>query len=245
MVVVAPLTLGSRAFASTFLFSAILGKAKGPARSYESRARQARAVGHVPALIEPPDLPAPWGVTLTGDPEDVDKCRVVPYGFIKPYGFNPMERGHEAEAYVWAALRMTRRWRFKTERARWLKNNRKKDGSQYKALPKGRRDLILKALRPTTLLDFVYELRCKAHYQTVDEYAEEYGSDIIDRFHEGMTFLMDTGLLIMETQIAVYVGFDALKKAAEAWAKNPRKLGSWATATLDDRLAAFESYGPR
>lgn len=188
-------------------------------------------------------LPAPWGVTLSGEPAVVGLCSVNPPGFVAPYAFNAMERHHEAEAYVFAALRMTRRWKFAAERQQWLKTTRKKDGSAYKRLPPGQPQKIVAKMRPTTLFDFVYELRCKAHYQSVDEYTEEYGQDIIDRFHYGMTFLADTGLLIAEAQIASYTGFDALIAAADRWAMKPRGLGAWATETLDRRMSAIEAYG--
>src|SRR3546814_3781876 len=56
-----------------------------------------------------------WGVTLSGDPDDASHCTLVP-PLVQPYGFNPMEQHHADEAYVWAALRMTRRWKRSEER---------------------------------------------------------------------------------------------------------------------------------
>jgi hypothetical protein len=116
-------------------------------------------------------------------------------------------------------------------------------GGRYKRLPRGKRTALMMALRPTTLFDFMYELRCRAHYQTADEYAADFTDDIMDRFHHGMVFLAHTGLLIVEYQVVAYVGFDALSAAAERWSKAPRSLGGWATASLDERLAAIEAYG--
>ena len=42
-----------------------------------------------------------------------------------------MERSHEPAAYLWAALRMTRRWKYELAREDWksAKEHRKTDGT--------------------------------------------------------------------------------------------------------------------
>jgi hypothetical protein len=54
-----------------------------------------------------------------------------------------------------------------------------------------------------------------------------------------MTFLTDTGLLIVEASIAAYCGFDALNDAAEEWQRSTRRLGGWAIEPLQRRIAAI------
>lgn len=190
------------------------------------------------------DFPAPWCVSLAGNSDELGECVVSPSGFVDPQGVNLTQRAHEAEVYIFGALRMTRKWKWETSRERWLKETKRTPlGGRYKRLPKGRGLELMTALRPTSLFDFLYELRCRAHYQTADEYAADFSDDIMDRFHHGLTFLAHTGLLLAEYQIVTYVGFDGFKDAAERWAKTPRALGTWATESLDERVTAIEAYG--
>ena len=185
-------------------------------------------------------LPVPWCATLAGDPEQVDDCLLRPVSLVVPYAFNPMERSHEPAAYVWAALRMTRRWKFAVARSVWLneKKNRKADGTPRKRLPKGEAERIAAKMRPTSLFDFVYELRRRANYETVDEYGAEIADADIGRFHDGMCSLLDTGLLIAETQLAQHIGVRQLEEIADGWTRSARRIGGWAAEPLKGRLKA-------
>jgi hypothetical protein len=51
-----------------------------------------------------------WGATLTGDPASPSICVISP-PITTPVAFNLMELSHPSEDYVWAGLRMTRRWK--------------------------------------------------------------------------------------------------------------------------------------
>lgn len=117
----------------------------------------------------------PWRLTLSGDPRSASTCSLEP-AVCDVVGFNLMESGHEAAEYVAAGLRMTRRWKLEAARDEWLKRSRKKDGSRYSNLPAAGRTEILRALRRTTLMDFLYEIRRRTNYESVDEY----GSDATD-----------------------------------------------------------------
>ena len=183
-------------------------------------------------------MPLPWSVTLTGDPDDPASCRLTP-AITVPEAFNPVSTKHEPEDYVWAALRMARRWKVEVARREWIKHHRRSNGQAYKALPKGKRAEIVTKLRPTTILDFIYELRRQANYETADEYASDANDAQVARFHTGMTFLTDTGLLLAEASIAAYCGFDALNRAAEEWQSSTKRLGEWAAAPLRRRLDAI------
>lgn len=184
-------------------------------------------------------MPLPWSVRLAGDPVDASASRLTP-SIVTPRAFNPVSTKFEPEDYVWAALRMTRRWKLEVASRDWKRQHKKSSGEPYKALPKGKRREIVLKLRPTTLLDFVYELRRQANYETADEYASDATDRHIARFHDGMAFLTDTGLLLAEAMIAAHCGPEALRDAAAEWQRSTKRLGGWATAPLRRRLDAIE-----
>ena len=185
----------------------------------------------------------PWCATLAGDPEDLRTCQLTPSGLFVPFAVDPMKRSHEPAAYLFAALRTTRRWKLRQQRVSWLADaaNRKKDGGLRKRLPAGEAARIATRLRPTTLLDFVYELRRSANYDTADEYGAEVNDSDIARFQVGMEHLLDTGMLVIETQLAALAGVKALEQQAQAWSKTAKRVGSWAEEPLERRLAAVDS----
>jgi hypothetical protein len=183
-------------------------------------------------------LPLPWGLSLIGDPRAPESVTLTPK-IVTPYAFSPVERTHEAEAYLWAALRMARTWRLAVQRKQWLRDNRRANGKPYKVLPPGRGTLIAESLRPTTLLDFVYELRRQVSYQTADQYAVDASGAELSRFHVGMGYLLDTGLLLIESWVAHISGREALRAAADEWKVSTRRISSWAAQPLEARLAAI------
>jgi hypothetical protein len=186
-------------------------------------------------------LPLPWRITLAGDPEDGDGCLLDPPGITEPYGFNPMERGHDPAAYVCMALRMTRRWKVASARLDWLADNRKADGSPRKQLPKGQRATIVADLRPTTLLDLVYELRRRANYESADEYSAEVIDADVSRFHDGLSNLLDSGMLVIEAQLAALIGCSKYEDQAMKWFDGAERVGVWAAQPLARRALAIHS----
>jgi hypothetical protein len=183
-------------------------------------------------------LPLPWGLSLAGDPRSPESVTLTPQ-IVTPYAFSPVERSHEPEAYLWAALRMARTWRLAVERKQWLRDNKRATGKPYKVLPPGRGTLIAGSLRPTTLLDFLYELRRQVSYQTADQYAVDASSAELSRFHVGMGYLLDTGLLLIESWIAHISGPQALRAAADEWKASTSRISSWAAQPVDARLASI------
>jgi hypothetical protein len=188
--------------------------------------------------------PGALGVQLAGDPEQLSTCTLTP-AICRPVPFNPMENRSDAADYVWAALRMARRWRLERARENWLRDrrNRTRQGQPYKNLPPRARALIIAAERPTTLLDFVYELRCGTNYRSIDEYAVDIGDDYVQRFHGGLMHLLDMGLLCYEGQIALYAGVPALRAQFDDWAARVRSVGAWATESGHARLEALARAG--
>jgi hypothetical protein len=146
-----------------------------------------------------------WGVTLDGDPDSLTDCVLSPQIEV-PYSFNPMELSHNPEQYVCAALRMTRRWKITLQRDDWLRKNKTSTGTQRKRLPAGVRAKIVTGLRPTTLMDFLYELRRRSNYEGVDEYGSDAEDANVARFHRGLLHIADMGLLHYEAMLIQYVG---------------------------------------
>jgi hypothetical protein len=185
-----------------------------------------------------------WGVSLAGDPNVVSACTLDP-AICQPIVFNPMEVRVGPEEYVWAALRMARRWRIERARTAWMadKKNRTTQGKPYKLLPQRGRNEILGAERETTIMDFLYELRCGSNYRSIDEYAVEIEDRHVVDFHSGLVEVMDAGLAHYEAQIARYVGTTALQREFANWSQGVRGIGSWTAAPGAGRIAAFSAAG--
>jgi len=171
----------------------------------------------------------PWAVTLAGDPDKVAECLLAP-AICTMSAFNLMEQHRDPSEYLAAALRMTRRWKVELARLDWLSKNKKSNGQPYRNLPAHGRAEILTRLRRTTVMDFLYELRRRTNYESVDEYGSDADDTDVERFHRGLLYLADSGLLLYETQMAQYVGVQAYSDAVDAWTTSVRRMGPWAGA---------------
>lgn len=179
-----------------------------------------------------------WGVTLKGDPQDPAKCVVSP-SICVPAGFNPMELSHRPEEYVFAALRMTRRWQLDAARSSWLKNAKTAKGLPRKQLPSTERLRLVADVRPTTILDFMYELRARTNYEGVEEYGSDADDSAVEQFHSGLLHLSDLGLLHYETDLAVTIGVPAYEAEVQDWVRSTAKVGVWARKPVERRLVAI------
>lgn len=188
--------------------------------------------------------PGALAVLLAGDPGNPGECTLTP-AICEPRGFNQLEVRDNPADYVWAALRVARRWRVDRAKERWFTDskNRTVQGRPYKVLPSRGRQEILAAERPTSLLDYLYALRCSTNYRSIDEYAIEIEPSHVRRFHSGMLHLMDAGLLCYEGQLALYAGSTALEEVFEDWATRVRSVGPWATEPGRARLHAIMAAG--
>jgi hypothetical protein len=178
-----------------------------------------------------------WGVTLAGDPLSPADCILMP-AITTPKSFNPMELTRQPEDYVWSALRMTRRWKIDSVREDWLKKDKTKAGKPRKNLPAAERAGLIAGLRPTTLMDFLYELRRRSNYEGVDEYGSDAEDACVERFHRGLLHVADMGLLHYETMLVQYVGMQAYEDEVGAW--SAAKISSWTTETVERRLRAIK-----
>jgi len=151
-------------------------------------------------------LPTPWNVRLAGDPRSPASTSLSP-PLTPTIGFNPMERRHAAVEYVWMALLIARRWKLREAIENWIARNPKtKAGKPRKGVTPGAVRGIAADLYPTTLLDFIYELRRQANYETADEYFSEADDDDVERFHEGLLGITDCALMSFESWLSLYVG---------------------------------------
>jgi hypothetical protein len=185
-------------------------------------------------------LPEPWCFLMSGDPEAFEDCDTEPRSTRPSDPFNPMEQFHPPESYVWATLRMTRRWTLADARQEFLKKAKTKAGKPRKNLPHGQRVALASATRSTSLLDFLYELRCRANYDSLDEYLNA-DDRTIERAHQALAFLLASGMLIAEAQIAKSVGSAVLRAEFEAWAPTVEAYGELAARGPGRRLALIEA----
>ncbi len=179
-----------------------------------------------------------WGVVLSGDPEDTNVCALSP-AIAVPAAFNLMERSHKPEEYVFAALRMTRRWKVEHARDDWLRTSRTSAGVPYRRLPNGKRAELVGALRPTTMLDFVYELRVRTNYEGIEEYGSDADNTTVYQFHRGLLHVTDLGLLHYEMDLARCVGLNAYEAVVDEWVRTTARAGAWARETVQRRRSAI------
>jgi hypothetical protein len=105
-----------------------------------------------------------------------------------------------------------------------------------KRLPKGEAERIANRIRPTSLPDFVYELRRRANYESTDEYGAEVADADIRRLHDGMELLLDTGMLVVETQVACRArrAVRCADRGMDARSKPHRAVGGRAPSAATD-----------
>lgn len=187
-------------------------------------------------------FPRPWSIRLDGDPDDLEACKLTP-PIVEPYALASIKRGHPSADYIWGALRMARRWKLELVRDSWIRQNRNRDGSKRQRLPPGMKSKLALGLRATTLHDFLWELRRRANYESADEYTSEVADNDFVRFHDGLISLLDTAMLIAETELAHQVGPKALDEAAAEWMRGARRAGTWATQPLEMRIDAIRAAG--
>lgn len=231
-------TLPVQVYYAVFSAGRALTHVAGAARDGHEQLRATFAREHVRRA------PGAFGVALTGDPDSPADCQLTPL-ICQPVAFNQLERHHEAAQYVWAALRWARRHGLERAREDWINKsgNRTKAGTKFKKLPSGVRAQLAASQRPTSMLDFLYELRVSTNYRTIDEYSGDLEPHHVARFHRGMLHLLDAGLLTYEGQVARYAGTAALQVAFDDWSRRTRPLGDWATEHGQARLDALGAAG--
>jgi hypothetical protein len=158
-----------------------------------------------------------------------------------------MERRHDPVEFLGAGLKMTRRWQIEYKRKEWLKDSRHrtKKCQPYKALPQAARAQIVGSLRPTTLLDLVYELRRRSNYESADEYGSDAEDLVVARFHGGMLYLLESGLLFYESELARYIGIDAFLETSSQWRQSQGGVNDWVLSAFDRRIAAISTAAGR
>ncbi|WP_164701520.1 hypothetical protein [Modestobacter sp. KNN46-3] len=179
----------------------------------------------------------PWAVTFAGDPEKVAECRLAP-AICTMTAYNPMELHRDPAEYLAAAPPDDAQVKIESAGLDWLSKKKRPNGQPYKSLPaKGRE--ILARLRRTTVMDFLYELRRRTNYESVDEYGSDADDAAVERFHRGLLYLADSGLLLYETQMAQYAGVQAYTDAVTEWTSSVKRMGPWSGDAVLRRLTAI------
>lgn len=195
-----------------------------------------------------PHLPTPWGARLLGDPKSPADCTLEPQELLTSSlrAVDPLATTqNSSEEMLFAALRMARRWKVEAARVKWLESARKpgKPAERYKVLPAHARPGLVGRVPPTTLLDFVYGLRVQVNYQQADEYIAAVDAWRVREFHRGVLFLVSSGLLNVEANIAALAGTAALGRLVSGWTDAFEGRGSWTVEPVARRFDAIESYG--
>jgi hypothetical protein len=86
-------------------------------------------------------MPLPWSASLTGDPEHPDQCHICPSAWFTPGKVDPMQADLPPAAYLFAALRMTRRWKLDQAREDWLRDTRRTSGLMVSPIRSSQRRL--------------------------------------------------------------------------------------------------------
>jgi hypothetical protein len=181
-------------------------------------------------------LPEPWSITLAGDPDEGARqdLQGVPVTEYTPDESLQDAERRQGRGFVLEALRITRRWQHEDavlKRTRQTQRAKRAD-SDRNTQPQPA------SLRPSTLLDFLYELRCRASYDSADEFSVDLPTDDVERFSIGMVGLLDSGLILAETQIASMCGASALRTSQQRYLQRTSPFATDVPEPLNARWGA-------
>jgi hypothetical protein len=123
-----------------------------------------------------------------------------------------------------------RNWHIEYKKREFLKKNKMK---QLRGTT--RNDFFLRN-GESSLLDLIYQFRCHANYEEIDEYGSAVDDDIIERFYRGLLHVCTTGLLHYEAMVVSRIGLQDYSRMAHGWASRTRLGGSMAPVAPIDRL---------
>lgn len=177
-----------------------------------------------------------WSTKMFGDPEDLDNQIFTNLSVI-PSNFNPASAGHEPENYVYSLLKTARRFNLKKRRETWLESTKERTaaGERFKNLPSKKRIEHLESEYGTTVLDYMYKLRCDTNYNSIDEFSVDLSGEHLNMYHDGLNYIMQSGLFMIEAQISNNIGKQEYKSEFENWSSKMIKNGSWAVANPKKR----------
>ena len=172
-----------------------------------------------------------WSLRMFGDPENLEEQTFTNLS-VEPSKFNPSSAGAEPENYVYSLLKAGRRFNLNQRKETWLQSTQERTaaGKRFKRLPPAKRIEFYKSEYGTTVLDYLYKLRCNTNYDSIDELTADLSGDYLNKYHNGLNYIMQSGLFMIEIQIAKHIGKREYQFEFESWSTKIIKTGSWAIA---------------
>ena len=171
----------------------------------------------------------PWCVLAVGDPEvttpDVKNCPKKELESV-----NPLIRLHGDDCWNLVALflRTTRQRRLRAAVDSWKQKNKRK------VIRRAERDVLLKSLRPTSLMDALYRLRIRSNYEDADLYLTGGASERdSESYFDASSRILKSGLLNLELLIAKHVGRTKYEQIVADFVR--RERGGFSKNTMQPR----------
>lgn len=207
--------------------------ASGWFRSQETHSQNLRDLS---AIVRERDLfPAPWDAWCAGHPmsptyggcvgPDPASCNslTAPFTAVCP-------------AYLAMMLRTTRKRSFEEARVRWIRTNRKKDGTVYSRVSPKHQGVLASGLPPTTIFHFLYRMRARSNYHDADAFIMGIAAgDDAFAFNRGIVNLLRATLFVFECAIARCLGWPAFADISSSFVMD---VGRLATQALAPRVEA-------
>jgi hypothetical protein len=175
-----------------------------------------------------------WSFYSTGDPGNRDSIRLQPGNREIPR-VQSLSWGLTASEYLGLCFLTGRKWHIEYKKRDFLKKQK------LKQLRGTTRNDFFQRNRESSLLDLVYQFRCHANYEEIDEYGSAVDDDIIERFYRGLIHVCTTGLLHYEAMVVSRIGLQDYSRIAHGWASRTRLGGSTTPAAPLDRLQFLAS----
>lgn len=180
-------------------------------------------------------FPAPWDAWCAGHPEKLS------YGGCigpNPVTYNSLIAPFVAicPEYLAMMLRTTHERSFDEARSRWIRTNRKADGTAYLRLPTKHQGAVASKLPPTTIFHFLYRMRARSNYHDADAFIMGItAGDDAFAFNRGIVNLLRATLFVFECAIARCLGWPAFADISSSFVMD---VGHLATQALSRRVEA-------
>jgi hypothetical protein len=160
----------------------------------------------------------PWSASCVGCPQLGSEAYVGldPEGPLNPLTSPDPDTTEERVALL---LKTTRRKELERRFAQARRRNLA-PGATRRNLPTAEKERSAQKLSPTTLFDFFYRTRKKAHYEEPDLFVLGAADEADARsFGESLALVTESSLMALECLIAAYAGAPVLAAAARAYAE--------------------------
>jgi hypothetical protein len=120
-------------------------------------------------------------------------------------------------------VRRTRERAIEKACEKWKKENVNSKGQPYKALPKGRLELLNKGVRQYSLFDCLYRLRLRSNYEDADIFMSGVSDDEAEQYIGALCGITDKSLLIIEAHITSMIGTEKMQSFITDYEKRHKK----------------------